>query len=77
MLEKLNATHLYYPALQAIIICSGLNGRCYLNDEVCDLKILFHSYDDEGQSISLPMRVNRKTEIDIKFSRKTVNKYDF
>ena len=77
MLEKLNATHLCYPAFTAITVCSGLDGHCYLNNEICDLKILFHSYDGECQSISLPMRVNRKTEIEILFSRKTVNKYDF
>ena len=77
MLEKLNATHLCYPALQAITVCSGLDGQCYLNNKICDLKIFFHSYDGECQSISLPMRVHRKTEIDILFSRKTVNKYDF
>ena len=77
MLEKLNATHLCYPAPTAITVCSGLDGHCYLNNEICDLKILFHSYDGERQSISLPMRVNRKTEIEILFSRKTVNKYDF
>ena len=59
MLEKLNSTHLCYPALTAITVCSGLDGQCYLNNEICDLKILFHSYDGEGQSISLPMRVNR------------------
>ena len=77
MLEKLNATHLCYPALQAITVCSGLDGQCYLNNEICDLKILFNPYDGECQSISLPMRVNRKTEIEILFSRKTVNKYDY
>ena len=77
MLEKLNATHLCYPAPTAITVCSGLDGQCYVNNEICDLKILFHSYDGECQSISLPMRVNRKTEIEILFSRKTVNKYDF
>ena len=77
MLEKLNATHLCYPAPTAITVCSGLDGHCFLNNEICDLKILFHSYDGECQSISLPMRVNRKTEIGILFSRKTVNKYDF
>ena len=77
MSEKLNATHLCYPALQTITVCSGLDGQCYLNNQICDLKILFHSYDDECQSISLPIRVNRKTEIDILFSRNTVNKYDF
>ena len=48
-----------------------------LNNEICDLEILFHSYDGECHSISLPMRVNRKTDIDILFSRDTVNKYDF
>ena len=74
MLEKFNATHLCYPAPTAITVCSGLDGHCYLNNEICDLKILFHSYDGECQSISLPMRVNRKTEIEILFSRKTVNK---
>ena len=47
MSEKLNATHLCYPALTAIIVCSGLDGQCYLNNEICDLKILFHSYDGE------------------------------
>jgi hypothetical protein len=77
MIQKLNATHLCYPALKAITVCSGLDGQCYLNNEICDLKILFHSYDGECHSISLPMRVNRKTDIDILFSRETVNKYDF
>ena len=77
MLEKLNATHLCYPAPIAITVCSGLDGQCYLNNEICDFKILFHSYDGECQSISLPMRVNRKTEIEILFSRKAVNIYDF
>ena len=77
MIEKLNATHLCYPALKAITVCSGLDGQCYLNNEICDLKILFHFYDGECHSISLPMRVNRKTDIDILFSRNTVNKYDF
>ena len=77
MLVKLNATHLCYPALKAITVCSGLDGQCYLNNEICDLKILFYSYDGECQSISLPMRVNRKTEIEILFSHKTINEYDF
>ena len=65
MLGKLNATHLCYPALQAITVCSGLDGQWYSNNEICDLKILFHFYDGECHSISLSMRVNRKTEIDI------------
>ena len=52
MLEKFNATHLCYPALKAITVCSGLDGQCYSNNEICDLKILFHSYDGECQSIS-------------------------
>ena len=77
MIKKLNATHLCYPALKSITVCSGLDGQCYLNNEICDFKILFHSYDGECHSISLPMRVNRKTDIDILFSRETVNKYDF
>ena len=77
MLEKLNAMHCCYPALKAITVCSGLDGQCYINNEIVDLQIKFHSYDGECHSISLPMRVNRQTEIDILFSRKTVNKYDF
>ena len=77
MIEKFNGTHLCYPALKAITVCSGIDGQCYLNNEICDLKILFHSYDGECHSISLPMGVNRKTDIDILFSRDTVNKYDF
>ena len=71
MIEKLNATHLCYPVHKAITVCSGLDGQCYLNNEI------FHSYDGECYSISLPMRVNRQTDIDILFSRDTVNKYDF
>ena len=60
-----------------ILLFKPLDGQCYLNNEICDLKVLFHSYTGECQSISLPMRVNRKIEIEILFSRKTVNKYDF
>ena len=52
MIEKLNATHLCYPALKAITVCSGLDGQCYLNNEICDLKILFRSYDGECHSVS-------------------------
>ena len=36
MLEKLDATHLCYLALQAITVRSGLDGQCYLNNELCD-----------------------------------------
>ena len=68
MIEKLNPTHLCYPAFKAMTVCSGLDGQCYLNNEICDLKILFHSSDGEYHSISLPMRVNRKTNIDILFT---------
>ena len=53
MIEKLNATHLCYPALKAVTVCSGLDGQCYLNNEICDLKILLHSDDGECHSISL------------------------
>ena len=28
MIEKLNSTHLCYPVLQAISVCSGLDGQC-------------------------------------------------
>ena len=77
MIKKLNATHLCYPALKVITVCNGLDGQYYLNNEICDLKILFHSYDGECHSISLPMRVNRNTDVDILLSRDTVNKYDF
>ena len=52
MLEKLNATHLCYPAPTAITVCSGLDGKCYLNDEICDLKIRWrmpeHQLTHEG-----------------------------
>ena len=40
-IEKFNATHLCYPALKAITICSGLDGQCYLNNVICDLKSCF------------------------------------
>ena len=42
MIEKPNTTHLCYPALKAITVCSSLDGQCYLNNEIRDLKILFH-----------------------------------
>jgi hypothetical protein len=77
MIESLNAMHLCYPALKAITVCSGLDGTCYNNNESIDLNILFHSYDGECHSISLPMRVIRKSTIDILLCRDTVNKYDF
>ena len=41
------------------------------------MKLKFYSYDGECHTIELPMRVNRKTTIDLLISRMTVNKYDF
>ena len=69
--------HVCYEAPKAITVCSGLDGHCYLNIEIIDLNLKFHSYDGERHSIPLTMRDNRKTDIDLSLSRKTVNKYDF
>ena len=77
MIQKLNAMHLCYEAPKAITVCSGLDGHYYLNNEVIDLNLKSHSYDGECHSIPVTMRVDRKTDIDLLLSRKTVNKYDF
>ena len=66
-----------YSAPKARTVCSGLDGHCYVNNEIIDLKLIFHSYDGECHSIPLTLRNNRNTDIDILFSRNTVNKYDF
>ena len=68
--------HVCYEAPKAIMVCSGLDGHCYLNNVIIDLNLRFHSYDGECLSIPFTMRVNRKTDIDLLLSRKTVNKYD-
>ena len=77
MIQKLNAMHLCYEAPKAITVCSGLDGHCYINNELIDIKLLFHSYDGECLTIPLTLRVDRNTEIELLLSRKTVNKYDF
>ena len=58
-------------------VCSGLDGHCYINDEIIDLTLQLHSCDGECHTISLTLRVNRNTDIELLLSRKTVNKYDF
>ena len=77
MIEKLDAIHDCYAAPTAITVCSGLDGQCYINNEIIDLILKFHSYDGECHTIPLTLRVNRNTDIDLLLSRKTVNKYDF
>ena len=77
MIEKINAFDACYEAPTAITVCSGLDNQCYLNNEIILVKLKFHSYDGECHTIELPMRVNRKTKIDLLISRLTVNKYDF
>ena len=69
--------HVCHEALKAITVCSGLDGHCYLNNEIIDLNLKFSSYDGECHTIPLILRVNRKTDIDFSLRRKTVNKYDF
>ena len=77
MIQKLNAMHVCYEAPQAITVCSGLDGHCYINNEIIDLTLQFHSYDGECHTIPLTLRVNRNTNIELLLSRNTVNKYDF
>ena len=77
MIEKFNPMHLCYSAPKTLTVCSGLDGQCYLNNEICDLKIQLHSFDGECQSINLPMKVNRRADIDVLFCSDPVNKYDF
>ena len=73
----MNAKHNCYTASNAITVCSGLDGQCYINNEMIDLILKFHSYDGECHTIPLTMRVNRNTDIELLLSRITVNKYDF
>ena len=77
MIQKLNAMHLCYEAPKAITVRSGLDGHCYINNELINLTLQFHSYDGECHTIPLTLRVNRNTDIELLLSRKTVNKYDF
>ena len=77
MIQKLNAMHLCYEAPKAITVCSGLDGHCYINNEIINLTLQFHSYDGECHKILLTLRVNRNTDIELFLSRNTVNKYDF
>ena len=51
MIVKLNAMHVCYSALKAITVCSGLDGHCYINDEIIDLELIFHTYDGECHSV--------------------------
>ena len=69
--------HFCYEAPTAITVCSGLDGHCYINNEIIDLKPQFYSYDGEHHIILLSLRVNRKSDIDLLLSRKTANNYDF
>ena len=41
MIEKLDAMHVCYEASKAITVCSGLDGHCYLNNEIIDLNLKF------------------------------------
>ena len=77
MIQKLNAMHLCYESPKAITVCSGLDGHCYINNEIINLTLRFHSYDGECHTIPLTLRVNRNTEIVLLLSRNTLNKYDF
>ena len=77
MIQKLNAMHLCYEAPKAITVCSGLDGHCYINNEIINLTLQFHSYDGECHKILLTLRVNWNTDIELLLSRNTVNKYDF
>ena len=69
--------HNCYAAPTAITVCSGLDGQCYIKNEMIDLILKFHSYEGECHTIPLKLRANRNTDIDLLSSYKTVNKYDF
>ena len=77
MIQKLNAMHICYGAPKAITVCSGLDGHCYINNEIIDLTLRLHSYDGECHTIPFTLRVNRNTEIELLLNRNTVNNYDF
>ena len=77
MIDKFSARHNCYTASKAITVCSGLDGQCYINNEMIDLSLIFHSYDGEYHTIPLTLRVNRNIDIELLLSRKTANKYDF
>ena len=77
MIVKLDAIDACYEAPQAITICSGLDNHCYLNNQVIDVGIRFHSYDNVCNTIYLTLRVNQRSSIEILLGRETVNKYNF
>ena len=53
MIQKLNAMHVCHEAPKAITVCSGLDGHCYINNEIIDLNLQFYSYDGECHTIHL------------------------
>ena len=77
MIVKLDAMDACYEAPKAMTICCGLDNHCYLNDQVIDVGIKFHSYDNICNTIYLTLRVNQRSSIEILLSRETVNKYNF
>ena len=75
MIDPLNATHNCYTASKSITVCSGLDGQCYINNEIIDLILKFYYYDGECHTIPLTLRFDRNTDIELLLSRKTVNEY--
>ena len=41
VIEIFIAMHVCYEAPTAITVCSGLNGHCYMNNEIIGLKLQF------------------------------------
>ena len=76
MIVKLDAIDACYEAPQAITICSGLDNHCYLNNQVVDVGIRFHSNDNVCNTIYLTLRVNQRSSIEILLGRETINKYN-
>ena len=63
MINKLNPMHDWYAAPEAITVCSSLDGMCYINNEIIDLILKFHSYDGECHTSPLTLRVNRNIDL--------------
>ena len=69
MIVKLDAIDACYEAPQAITICSGLDNHCYSNNQVIDVGIRFHSYDNVCNTIYLTLRVKQRSSIEILLGR--------
>ena len=66
-----------YTSANAMTVCSGLDSTCYQSDQLIDICVTFHTFDNRTASITISPRINKATTVDLILGRETLNKYDF